>query len=57
MVLIFFTSNKLLSFYFNNIIKIFTLLTVQEVADVNTVGAQPYGNVVNKANINKCCIC
>ena len=57
MVFIFLTSTKLLSIYFDNIIKIFILLTVQEAADVNTVGAKPDGNVVKKPNINKCCIC
>lgn len=57
MVFIFLTSTKLLSIYFDNIIKIFILLTVQEAADVNTVGAKPDGNVVKKTNINKCCIC
>ena len=57
MLLIFLTSTKLLSIYFDNIIKIFILLTVQETDDVNAVGAQPNGNVFNKANINKCYIC
>ena len=57
MVLIFLTSTKLLSFCFDTIIKIFILLTVQEAADVNTIGAKYDGNVVKETNINKCCIC
>ena len=48
MVFIFLTSTKLLSFYFDNIIKIFILLTVQEAANVNTIGAKHDGNVVKK---------